>query len=113
MASGDRPDGGDDRAGARRRDAHHRSVPDAFRKIESRRRERAESQLRAILGARLLRQIEARVPAMEMGKLVDRIVARTIDPYSAVDEMLGDTEPRAGRPPGEARSGARGPRDTS
>ena len=84
-------------------------------KIESRRRERAEAQLRAILGARLLRQIEARVPALEMGKLVDRIVARSIDPYSAVDEMLGDTEPRAARgvPAGEARSGARGPRDTS
>jgi LAO/AO transport system kinase len=59
-------------------------------KIESRRRERAEAQLRAILGARLLRQIESRVSAMEMGKLVDRIVARTVDPYSAVDEMLSD-----------------------
>ena len=52
-------------------------------KIESRRRERAEAQLRAILGARLIRQIESRVSAMEMGKLVDRIVARTLDPYSA------------------------------
>jgi LAO/AO transport system kinase len=58
-------------------------------KIESRRRERAETQLRAILAARLMRQIESRVPAMEIGKLVDRIVSRALDPYSAVDEMLG------------------------
>ena len=56
--------------------------------IEARRRERAEAQLRAILGARLMRQIESRVSDMEMDKLVDRIVARTVDPYSAVDEML-------------------------
>jgi len=72
-------------------------------KIESRRRERAEAQLRAILGARLMRRVESRMSAMEMGTLVDRIVARTVDPYSAVDEVLEDTEPRA----------ARGPRDTS
>ncbi len=73
--------------------------------IASRRRERAASQLRAILGARLLRQIESRVSVMQMGKLVDRIVARTIDPYSAVDEVLSDIEPRA------ARGGVRNPRD--
>ena len=59
-------------------------------KIELRRRERAEAQLRAILGVRLLCQIESRVSAMEMETLVDRIVARTVDPYSAVDEMLSD-----------------------
>jgi LAO/AO transport system kinase len=85
-------------------------------KIESRRRERAEAQLRAILGARLLRQIESRVSATEMGKLVDRIVARTVDPYSAVDEVLSDIEPRAARgvPASDAaKSGVRGPRDSS
>jgi LAO/AO transport system kinase len=60
-------------------------------KVASRRRERAEAQLRAILGARLMREIEKRVSAMEMGKLVDRMVARTVDPYSAVDELLGGT----------------------
>lgn len=75
--------------------------------LESRRRGRAETQLRAILGARLMRRIESRLSAMEMGKLVDRIVERTVDPYSAADEVLGDLEPRA------ARSRARGPRDKS
>jgi LAO/AO transport system kinase len=72
-------------------------------KVESRRRERAEAQLRAILSARLMRQIDSRVSVMEMRELVDRIVSRTVDPYSAVDELLSTT----------ARSEARGPRDTS
>src|SRR5688572_10746057 len=56
--------------------------------VASRRRERAETQLRAVLVARLMRQIESRTSAMEMGKLVDRIAARTVDPYTAADEVL-------------------------
>ena len=58
--------------------------------VESRRRARAETQLRAILAARLMRQIESRVSAMTMGKVIDRIVARSVDPYTAADEVLGD-----------------------
>jgi GTPase len=79
--------------------------------VASRRRERAEAQLRAIMGTRLMRQIESRVSDAEMGKLVDRIVARTIDPYSAADEVLGDTEPRAARGDGAASEAAKSPRD--
>ena len=60
-------------------------------KVAARRRGRVEGQLRAILGARLLRQVESRVSATEMGKLVDRIAARTIDPYTAADEVLPET----------------------
>jgi LAO/AO transport system kinase len=56
--------------------------------IASRRRSRAEAQLRAIVIARLMLQIQSRVSAVEMARLVDRIVARTVDPYSAVDEVL-------------------------
>ena len=56
--------------------------------LESRRRTRAHTQLRAILVARLLEQVESGVSELEMGSLVDRIMARTIDPYSAVDEVL-------------------------
>ena len=59
--------------------------------IESRRRARAETQLRAILAARMMREIESRVPAGEMARLVDRMAARTVDPYSAADELLGRT----------------------
>ena len=98
-------------------------------KVESRRRERAEAQLRAILGARLMRQIDARMSALAMGEVVDRIAARSVDPYTAADEILSDIEPRAAGHPnaaaalgaparGEgapasdaARSGAGGPRD--
>ena len=58
--------------------------------IASRRRERAETHLRSILAARLMRQIESRVSAMEMNKLVDRIAARTVDPYTAADEVLSE-----------------------
>jgi LAO/AO transport system kinase len=76
-------------------------------KVESRRRERAESQLRAILGARLMRQLASRVSGLEMERLVDRIVGRTVDPYTAADELLGDVAPRA------AGSEARGARATS
>ncbi len=59
--------------------------------IESRRRARAETQLRAILAARLMRRIESRVTAGEMARLVERIAARAVDPYSAADELLGGT----------------------
>jgi LAO/AO transport system kinase len=66
-------------------------------KVQSRRRERAETQLRAILGDRLMRQIDARMSAMAMGKVVDRVAARSLDPYTAADEILSNTEPRAER----------------
>jgi LAO/AO transport system kinase len=58
--------------------------------VDSRRRDRAEAQLRAILSARLMQQVESRVSAMAMGKLIDRIAARAVDPYSAADEVLGN-----------------------
>ena len=57
--------------------------------VSARRRQRAEVQLRAILSAKLLRQVESRVPPAEMTTLVDRIVARSIDPYTAAGELLG------------------------
>jgi LAO/AO transport system kinase len=60
--------------------------------VASRRRERAQTQLRAVLVARLMRQIEARTSAMEMGRLVDRIAARTVDPYTAADEVLSEKQ---------------------
>jgi LAO/AO transport system kinase len=57
--------------------------------VTSRRRQRAEVQLRAILSAKLLRQVESRVPPADMTRLVERIVARSIDPYSAAGELMG------------------------
>jgi LAO/AO transport system kinase len=59
-------------------------------KVQTRRHERAEAQLRSILAAKLLREIESRVSAIEMQALVDRIAARTIDPYSEAAELVGE-----------------------
>ncbi len=57
--------------------------------VDSRRRGRAEAQLRSIVAAKLLQQVESRVSAIEMKALIDRIAARSIDPYSAAGELLG------------------------
>ena len=59
-------------------------------KVQSRRRERAETQLRTILVARLMRQIDARMSAMSMGTVIDRLAARSVDPYTAADEVLSN-----------------------
>jgi LAO/AO transport system kinase len=66
---------------------------------ESRRRMRASFRLRELLAERFLRHVESRV--LESGALdayVDRVAARTLDPYTAVDEImtraLGRTEGR-------------------
>jgi LAO/AO transport system kinase len=58
-------------------------------RIERRRRVRAEAQLRSVVAATLLRQVESRVSAIEMQALIDRIAARHIDPYAAAGELLG------------------------
>ena len=63
-------------------------------RVELRRRKRAEAQLHSIVGAKLLRQVESRVSALQMETLIDRIAARSLDPYSAADEVIGRVEPR-------------------
>jgi LAO/AO transport system kinase len=61
-------------------------------RVDARRRARAAAQLRAILTGRLTRQVESRLSAVEMDQLVDRIAARTLDPYTAADEVLVPSE---------------------
>jgi LAO/AO transport system kinase len=56
--------------------------------VESRRRARAAARLRSVLADHLMRQIESRLTGAEMTGLVDRIAARTLDPYSAASELL-------------------------
>ena len=63
-------------------------------RVEHRRRKRADAQLRSIVGAKLLRQVESRVSALQMEALIDRIAARSLDPYSAADEVIDRMEPR-------------------
>lgn len=55
---------------------------------ESRRLTRAEYRLRDILEQRFLQRVERVVPDEDFAKLCDRIAARTLDPYSAADEVM-------------------------
>jgi LAO/AO transport system kinase len=56
----------------------------------TRRRARAEWRLRQMLAHRFVQHVERRVLAAgELEQVLDRIAAREIDPYSAVDDILG------------------------
>ena len=57
--------------------------------VGERRRQRAEAQLRAIITAKLMRQVEARLTADELHALVDHVASRRLDPYSAAERVLG------------------------
>jgi LAO/AO transport system kinase len=65
---------------------------DAFRshqpKDDHRRRARFEHHFRALLGQHVIRRLEQGLPAGELDRVVDRIAAREIDPYSAADDLL-------------------------
>jgi len=65
-----------------------------------------ETQLRAILAAKIRRLVETRLPTSELQTLIDRMAARRTDPYSAADELLADVE-------AASRAGARGSRDNT
>jgi LAO/AO transport system kinase len=56
--------------------------------LDARRRQRAEAQLRSILGERLMLRVESALQAMDLNQIVDRIVARTTDTHSAAAAIL-------------------------
>jgi LAO/AO transport system kinase len=57
-----------------------------------RRRARAEFRVRELLAQRFVEHVEERVlGAGELGEILDRIAARELDPYAAVDEMVRRT----------------------
>ena len=59
---------------------------------EVRRRARAEWRLRELLAQRFVQHVERRVlQAGELEQMLDRIAAREIDPYSAVDAIVART----------------------
>ena len=58
--------------------------------VDSRRRGRAEAQLRAILASRVMRRIESRITNLKLEEIIDRITARSVDPYTAADEVLAE-----------------------
>jgi LAO/AO transport system kinase len=51
-------------------------------------RSRQEERLRDLLARRLLRHLEATLPAGTFQRAVDRVTRREIDPYSAADELM-------------------------
>jgi GTPase len=58
----------------------------------TRRRARAEFRMRELLAQRLLQHVERRVLAVgEFDETLERIVARELDPYTAVDEIVART----------------------
>ena len=77
-----------------------RGVPELLEAIErfrahtaasqgTRRRARAEYRLRELLAQRFVQHVEQRVMSEgEFDRLLDRIAAREIDPYSAVDDIM-------------------------
>ena len=77
-----------------------RGIPDLLDAIErfrthtaatrgARRRARAEFRLRELLAHRFLRHVEQRVlSGGEFDRILDRIAAREVDPYTAVDDIM-------------------------
>ncbi len=80
-----------------------RGVPELLEAIErfrmhttgtqaARRRRRAEFRLRELLAQRFLQHVEQRVlGAGEFDRILERVSAREIDPYTAVDEIMKRT----------------------
>jgi len=77
-----------------------RGIPDLLDAIErfrthtassrgARRRARAEFRLRELLAHRFIRHVEQRVlSGGEFDRILDRIAAREVDPYTAVDDIM-------------------------
>ena len=59
-------------------------------RVEARRRARAMAQLQSIIADHLKRQVESRITGEEIERLVDRMAARTVDPYTAASLVLAD-----------------------
>ena len=53
-----------------------------------RRRARQEWRLREILSSRFLERLERLLPAGELDRVIDRIAAREVDPYTAASELM-------------------------
>jgi LAO/AO transport system kinase len=63
----------------------------ADRRID-RQRERQRVRLRQLLSRRLVQRVEASLPAGEIDRLAERVAARELDPYSAVEQIISGVE---------------------
>jgi LAO/AO transport system kinase len=70
------------RAAIARFQAHSATAPGV------RTRKRQEYRLRELLSRRFLQRLEHALPAGELDRVIDRIAARTIDPYTAAEELM-------------------------
>jgi hypothetical protein len=61
-------------------------------------------RLRELLSQQFLEELERTLPAGELDRLVDRIAAREVDPYSSVRQLL---DAYVGRVPRSGPAGAR------
>jgi LAO/AO transport system kinase len=61
----------------------------------TRRRLRQRTHLRELLSHRYLQQLERSLPEGEMDRIIDRITARELDPYTAADDLM-NRPPRPG-----------------
>jgi LAO/AO transport system kinase len=59
--------------------------------LARRRRERAAAQLRAILVDRMMKRVDEGIAGIAMDEVIDRLVQRATDPYSAADDILKRT----------------------
>jgi LAO/AO transport system kinase len=67
-----------------------RSRADASGQLARKRRAQLRRQFEDALGERLMRRVRSRaLPEADLERIVDRIAARELDPFSASDEVLG------------------------
>jgi LAO/AO transport system kinase len=66
-------------------DRFRRHAPE---RLGSRRRARSESRLRELLAARFMARVDTDVGPAALAAIVDRISARTLDPYSAARDIM-------------------------
>ena len=72
-----------------------------------RERERQRVRLRELLSRRLVQRVEAALPIGAIDRLAERVAARELDPYAAVEQIIasGSGRPSPGRRPSAGRRG--------
>lgn len=68
----------------------HRDFLESSGAVVDRRRERLADELRGLIAERLLERAGAISESSQFEALVDKVAARTSDPYAAVDALLGE-----------------------
>ncbi|ASI98988.1 methylmalonyl Co-A mutase-associated GTPase MeaB [Thermococcus celer] len=66
----------------------HREFLEESGELERKRRFRAQEEVKTIVSGRIARAISERFDEEEVASLIDRIVRREVDPYSAADVVL-------------------------